>query len=249
MILSVNNLCTYYGFICALHGLNLYVKKGEIITLIGSNGAGKTTTFSTICGLIKPRSGEVIFNGKNITGMPAYNVVKLGIAVAPEGREIFPGLSVMENLRLGAFFEKDRGKIEANYQRIFDLFPRLKERFRQIAGTLSGGEQQMLSIGRALMSDPLMMLLDEPSLGLAPNLIDLIFGIIKEINKQGVTILLVEQNANMALQVADRGYVLETGHIKLEGSGQELSNNEEVRKLYLGGQKNRLNSIVKNKKI
>ncbi len=249
MILKVNNLCTYYGYICALQGLNIYVNKGEIITLIGSNGAGKTTTFSTICGLVKPRAGEVIFNGKNITGMPAFEVTKLGIAVAPEGREIFPGLTVMDNLRLGAFNERNKSKIEENFQRTFDLFPRLKERFKQIAGTLSGGEQQMLSIGRALMSNPLMMLLDEPSLGLAPNLVELIFGIIKEINKQGVTILLVEQNANMALQVADRGYVLETGHIKLEGLGQDLLNNEEVRNLYLGGQKNRFKKSINNSNL
>jgi branched-chain amino acid transport system ATP-binding protein len=237
LILSVKNIYSYYGFICALHGVNLHVNKGEIITLIGSNGAGKTTTFSTICGLIRPKEGEIIFNGKNITGMPAYSIAKLGIAVAPEGREIFPGLSVMENLRLGAFYEKDMAKIEEHYQRVFELFPRLKERFKQIAGTLSGGEQQMLAIGRALMSDPPLMLLDEPSLGLAPKLVELIFGIIKEINKQGITILLVEQNANMALQIADRAYVLETGHIKLEGTGDELLKNDEVRNLYLGGGK------------
>lgn len=235
MILSVKNLHTYYGYICALQGINLFVDKGEIITLIGSNGAGKTTTFSTICGLLKPKHGEIIFNGKNITDMPAYSITKLGIAVAPEGREIFSGLSVMENLRLGAFYERDKVKIDDHYQRVFELFPRLKERFRQIAGTLSGGEQQMLAIGRALMSDPLLMLLDEPSLGLAPKLVEAIFGIIKEINKQGITILLVEQNANMALQIADRGYVLETGKIKLEGKGKDLLKNDEVRNLYLGG--------------
>lgn len=234
MMLTVQDIHTYYGNIHALHGLSLEIEQGEIITLIGSNGAGKTTTLSTICGLLTPRSGKVIFEGKDITGTSADKVTAMGMALSPEGREIFPGLSVQENLRLGAYLNKDKGKIQANYDRIYELFPRLKERFKQIAGTLSGGEQQMLAIGRALMSDPKLLLLDEPSLGLAPNLVEFIFQIITDINKQGVTILLVEQNANMALQVADRGYVLSTGVISMTGSGEELITNDDIRKAYLG---------------
>jgi branched-chain amino acid transport system ATP-binding protein len=235
MMLSVKEIHTYYGNIHALHGISLEVEEGEIVTLIGSNGAGKSTTLNTICGLLSPRSGEVIFEGKNIVGMHAYNVMKLGMTLSPEGREIFPGLSVMENLRLGAYSSKDKGKIQANYDRVFEIFPRLKERVKQVAGTLSGGEQQMLAIGRALMSSPRLLMLDEPSLGLAPNLVELIFEVIQQINKQGVSILLVEQNANMALQIANRAYVLETGRIKLQGPAQELLTNDEVRKSYLGG--------------
>lgn len=234
MMLTVQDIHTYYGNIHALHGLSLEIEQGEIITLIGSNGAGKTTTLSTICGLLTPRSGKVIFEGKDITGTSAEKVTAMGMALSPEGREIFPGLSVQENLRLGAYLSKDKGKIQANYDRIYELFPRLKERFKQIAGTLSGGEQQMLAIGRALMSDPKLLLLDEPSLGLAPNLVEFIFQIITDINKQGVTILLVEQNANMALQVADRGYVLSTGVISMTGTGEELITNDDIRKAYLG---------------
>ena len=234
MILSVRDIHTYYGHIHALHGLSLEVKEGEIITLIGSNGAGKTTTLSTICGLLTPRSGKVIFEDKDITGIPAEKVAPMGMALSPEGREIFPELTVQENLRLGAYLQKDKGVINAHYDRIYNLFPRLKERFKQEAGTLSGGEQQMLAIGRALMSDPKLLLLDEPSLGLAPNLVEFIFQIITDINKQGVTILLVEQNANMALQIADRGYVLSTGTITTTGTGKELLANDEIRKAYLG---------------
>ena len=214
--------------------MSLEVKEGEIITLIGSNGAGKTTTLSTICGLLTPRSGKVIFEDKDITGIPAEKVAPMGMALSPEGREIFPELTVQENLRLGAYLQKDKGVINAHYDRIYNLFPRLKERFKQEAGTLSGGEQQMLAIGRALMSDPKLLLLDEPSLGLAPNLVEFIFQIITDINKQGVTILLVEQNANMALQIADRGYVLSTGTITTTGTGKELLANDEIRKAYLG---------------
>jgi branched-chain amino acid transport system ATP-binding protein len=234
MLLSIKDLHTYYGNIHALHGLSMHVDEGEIVTLIGSNGAGKTTTLSSIVGLVPPKSGEIMFDGKNITSLPTHEICNMGISMAPEGREIFPDMTVYENLRLGMYSEKDVKKIKDRVDKVFEIFPRLKDRVKQVASTLSGGEQQMLTIGRALMSDPKIMLLDEPSLGLAPNLVELIFKVIVDINKQGVTILLVEQNANMALQVANRGYVLETGSIILEGTGKELAKNSVVKKAYLG---------------
>ncbi len=235
MMLDVQNIHTYYGSIHAVKGISLHVDKGEIVTLIGANGAGKTTTLGTICGLLAPKEGKIIYNDEDITGMPGHVVAHKKIAHAPEGREIFPGLTVDENLRLGGRVNKESGREKENFARVFDIFPRLQERHTQIAGTLSGGEQQMLAIGRALMAEPELLLLDEPSLGLAPNLVEMIFNVIQQIKEQGVTVLLVEQNANMALSVADRGYVLETGTIKLEGTGEELLANDEVRRLYLGG--------------
>ena len=234
MLLTINDLHTFYGNIQALHGLTLEVDEGEIVTLIGSNGAGKSTTLNSIAGLVPSRSGEIHFNGENITGLPAHEICNMGISMAPEGREIFPDMTVYENLRLGWYREKSSKKINNKIEQVFEIFPRLKDRIKQTACTLSGGEQQMLTIGRALMSDPKLLLLDEPSLGLAPNLVELIFEVIQDINKQGITILLVEQNANVALQVANRGYVLETGFIKMEGTGKELENNEEIKKAYLG---------------
>ncbi len=234
MMLTVKNLNTHYGSIHALKGIDMEISKGEIVTLIGSNGAGKTTTLSSITGLVKPTSGDILFNDTSIKNMPPHEIVKLGISMSPEGREVFPGLSVAENLKLGAFIKKDKASIQKSYERVYDLFPRLGERKKQSAGTLSGGEQQMLAIGRALMSEPELLLLDEPSLGLAPNLVLLIFDLIESINKQGVTILLIEQNANMALSIANRAYVLETGRISLSGDAKQLSCDENVKKAYLG---------------
>ena len=234
-LLVLENVHTYYGNVHALKGISLTVEEGEIVTLIGANGAGKTTTLKTISGLVKPREGRVIFDGQELNRVPAHKIVYMGISHAPEGRKVFPTLTVEENLLLGAYsLGNNRKAIEANMERIFALFPRLAERKRQLAGTLSGGEQQMLAIGRALMSRPRLLLLDEPSLGLAPMLVRAIFETIKEINQQGVTILLVEQNARAALKLAHRAYVLETGRIVLSGPSHELMQDERVRKAYLG---------------
>ncbi|WP_406678764.1 ABC transporter ATP-binding protein [Moorella sp. ACPs] len=235
MLLKVENLNVYYGAIHALKGISLEVNEGEIVTLIGANGAGKSTTLKTISGLLHPQSGTITYRGQNINGLPAQAIVKMGISQVPEGRRIFPNLTVRENLELGAYIHRDREGINKSMQEVFRRFPRLKERQKQMAGTLSGGEQQMLAIGRALMSRPKLMLLDEPSMGLAPILVQEIFNIIREINEQGTTILLVEQNANMALSVAHRGYVLETGRITLAGSAADLASSEAVKKAYLGG--------------
>ena len=235
MMLSVKGLHTFYGKIHAPKGIDLEINEGEIVTLVGSNGAGKSTLLNTITGLVHGSQGSIEFQGKNIFNMAPHKIVGMGISMSPEGREIFPALSVQENLRLGAYIRKDTAGIDSAYQRVYDLFPRLKERVNQSAGTLSGGEQQMLAIGRALMSDPQLLLLDEPSLGLAPNLVLLIFDLIKSINQQGTSILLIEQNANMALSIAHRAYVMETGTITLSGDAQQLKNDDKVRKAYLGG--------------
>ena len=235
MMLSVKGLHTFYGKIHALKGIDLEINEGEIVTLVGSNGAGKSTLLNTITGLVHGSQRSIEFQGKNIFNMAPHKIVGMGISMSPEGREIFPALSVQENLRLGAYIRKDTAGIDSAYQRVYDLFPRLKERVNQSAGTLSGGEQQMLAIGRALMSDPQLLLLDEPSLGLAPNLVLLIFDLIKSINQQGTSILLIEQNANMALSIAHRAYVMETGTITLSGDAQQLKNDDKVRKAYLGG--------------
>lgn len=235
MLLKVENLDVYYGAIHALKGVSLEVEEGEIVSLIGANGAGKSTTLNTICGLLRPRNGSIIYQGRHLKGLPAPAIVQLGISQVPEGRRIFPNLTVQENLELGAYLRRDREGISKSMIDVYQRFPRLKERQKQLAGTLSGGEQQMLAIGRALMSRPRLMLLDEPSMGLAPLLVQEIFDIIKEINRQGTTILLVEQNASMALSVAHRGYVLETGRITLQGRAKELATNEAVRRAYLGG--------------
>jgi branched-chain amino acid transport system ATP-binding protein len=233
-MLEVDDIHTYYGNIHALKGVTLSVDTGEIVTLIGANGAGKSTTLNTISGLLKPREGQVRLEGEVLNDLPPHHVVSRGISQAPEGRKIFSRLTVMENLEMGAFARNDKSGIRQDMERVFDLFPRLKERARQVGGTLSGGEQQMLAIGRALMARPRLFLLDEPSMGLAPILVQEIFEIIRDINQQGTTILLVEQNANMALQVAHRGYVLETGRVALEGSALELRENPQVKAVYLG---------------
>ena len=234
-MLSIKDLNTYYGNIHALKGINMEIGQGEIVSLIGSNCAGKTTTLGSIAGLIPARSGSVIFKGQDITNVPAHNLVKLGISLSPEGREVFPALSVQENLRLGAYIKTDKAKIKESFERVYDLFPRLRERINQSAGTLSGGEQQMLAIGRALMCEPELLLLDEPSLGLAPNLVLMIFELIESINKKhGTTILLIEQNANMALSISHRAYVLETGRISMFGKACDLANDPRVKKAYLG---------------
>jgi len=236
-LLEIENLHTYYGYVHALKGINLTVEEGEIVTLIGANGAGKTTTLRTISGLIRPREGRILFDGQEIQGMPAHKIVQMGVCHVPEGRQIFSTLTVTENLNMGAYtLGGDKQAIEENRRRVFDLFPRLEERKNQLGGTLSGGEQQMLTIGRALMSRPRLLMLDEPSLGLAPLLVKAIFETIKEINQRGVTILLVEQNARAALKIAHRGYVLETGRVVLSGPAQELLQDERVRKAYLGEQ-------------
>jgi branched-chain amino acid transport system ATP-binding protein len=232
-LLELQDVHSYYGNIHALKGISLTVDKGEIVTLIGSNGAGKSTTLRTISGIIKPRQGAVKLAGERIDELPAHKVVERGVLQSPEGRRIFPRLSVQENLEMGAFTRSDKDGIAQDLERVFGLFPRLKERASQKGGTLSGGEQQMLAIGRALMGRPQVLLLDEPSMGLAPVLVEQIFSIIKDINKQGTTILLVEQNALMALGVAHRGYVLQTGQIVLADSAQGLSENETVQKAYL----------------
>lgn len=234
-MLKINDMNVYYGAIHALKGISLEINEGEIVTLIGANGAGKSTTLRTISGLLKPKTGTIEFEGKNIAGIPAQNIVKAGISQVPEGRRVFAEMTVMENLELGAFIRKDKDGIAKDLKMVFERFPRLEERVNQQAGTLSGGEQQMLAMGRALMSKPRLLLLDEPSMGLAPLLIREIFSIIQDINKAGTTVLLVEQNANMALSIANRAYVLETGRITLSGDAKELAASEEVRKAYLGG--------------
>jgi branched-chain amino acid transport system ATP-binding protein len=234
-VLRVSDVHTYYGHIHALQGISLEVRQGEIVTLLGANGAGKTTTLKTIHGLLHPREGHIEFEGRDITMMPAHEHVSIGIGQAPEGRRIFSRMSVLENLQMGAYSRRDRTGLAEEYERVFRLFPRLEERRTQSAGTLSGGEQQMLAIGRALMTRPKLLMLDEPSMGLAPILVEEIFAIIKDINRQGATILLVEQNALMALGVANRGYVLQTGRIVQSGPAADLLQDEEVRKAYLGG--------------
>ena len=234
IVLQIDNLHVYYGAIHAIKGISIKVPRGKIITLIGANGAGKTTTLSTIAGLVKAKSGKIIFEGKDITNKPAHVINRMGIALVPEGRRIFPGLTVYENLMMGAYNRKDKEGIEKDLEWIFQLFPRLKERLKQLGGTLSGGEQQMLAISRALMSRPKLLMMDEPSLGLAPILVEEVFEVIKKINEEGTTILLVEQNALGALKISHYGYVLETGSIVLEGPSSELLENDMVRKAYLG---------------
>jgi len=233
-LLEVDSIETYYGNIRALKGVSLTVNKGEIVTLIGSNGAGKTTTLRTISGMLHPRRGQVRLEGKRIDTLPADQMVRLGLAHSPEGRRIFRRMTVQENLEMGAFARNDKAGIAEDMERVLGLFPRLKERLAQQGGTLSGGEQQMLAMGRALMSKPTILLLDEPSMGLAPILVETIFGIVKDLNAVGNTILLVEQNALLALQIAHRGYVIETGQIVLEDTGADLLKSERVRKAYLG---------------
>jgi branched-chain amino acid transport system ATP-binding protein len=233
-LLELHNVHTYYGNIHALKGISVTVDKGEVVTLIGSNGAGKTTTLKTISGVLRPKEGTITLEGRRIDRVPAHDIVSTGICQAPEGRRIFPRLTTLENLEMGAFHRIDKTGIQQDMERVFELFPRLKERRSQQGGTLSGGEQQMLAIGRALMSRPSILLLDEPSMGLSPVLVEAIFQIIQDIHAQGITILLVEQNALMALQVANRGYVLQTGRIVLHDSAENLSENEMVRKAYLG---------------
>lgn len=233
-MLEVNNIHTYYGNIHALKGISITVEENEIVTLIGGNGAGKTTTLRTISGLIHPRSGDVYFDGEKISETPAHELVYRGITMVPEGRGIFARLTVFENLDMGAYSKTDRSSYNNDLDRVFQLFPRLKERRTQVAGTLSGGEQQMLATARALMASPRLMLMDEPSMGLAPILVESVFETIQEINKTGTTILLVEQNATVALSVADRGYVLQTGEIVLKDSAENLRQNEMVQKAYLG---------------
>ena len=235
-MLEIENLVVNYGAIAALHGICLKVQPGDIVTLIGANGAGKTTLLRTVSGLVKPKSGEIRYDGRPITSLAAHQVVKRGLAHVPEGRMIFANLTVWENLKMGAYLQKNAGTIQKESEFVFSIFPRLKERLKQIAGTLSGGEQQMLAIGRALMSKPRFLMLDEPSLGIAPLLVKLIFEKIAEINRQqGITILLVEQNANLALQVSRYAYVLETGRITLQDSSAQLRQNPEVKRAYLGG--------------
>ncbi|WP_073342627.1 ABC transporter ATP-binding protein [Caldanaerobius fijiensis] len=234
-MLELKDLHVYYGAIHALQGISLKVEEGEIVTLIGANGAGKSTTLNTISGLNRVQNGSIIFNGKDITRMSPPDIVKLGICQVPEGRRIFPNMTVLENLELGAYLRSDKEGIKKDLEDVYRRFPRLLERKGQLAGTLSGGEQQMLAIGRALMSRPRLLLMDEPSMGLAPIIVKDIFNIIKEINQSGTTILLVEQNARMALSIAHRGYVLETGRITLEGPAKELADNPQVQKAYLGG--------------
>lgn len=234
-MLKIENMVVSYGPINALKGISLNVAQGEIVTLIGSNGAGKSTTLAAITGMVRVQSGTLRFMGEDITNAASHKIIARGISISPEGREVFPALTVQENLRLGAYSRKDKAGIASAYDRVYDLFPRLKERVMQTAGTLSGGEQQMLAIGRALMSEPKLLLLDEPSMGLAPNLVLMIFELIKSINLQGTTILLIEQNANMALSIANRAYVLETGTIAVSGDARQLLQDDRVRSAYLGG--------------
>lgn len=233
-MLKITDLHVAYGGIKALRGINLEVPEGKIVTLIGANGAGKSTTLRTVSGLVPATSGSITYNGKELLGMPINKVIEEGIVMVPEGRRVFPDMSVLENLKIGAYLRRDKAEIAQDIEWVYSLFPRLKERHWQMAGTLSGGEQQMLAVGRALMSRPKVLMMDEPSLGLAPLIVRDIFTIIKEINKQGMTILLIEQNANMALHIADVGYVLETGLITLTGPGKELLCDENVKKAYLG---------------
>ena len=234
-MLEVKNLNVHYGVIHALKDVSMEVKEGEIVSLIGANGAGKTTLLHSISGLLKKTSGDIMFLGHSLNKTSAKNIVKEGITQVPEGRHIFPGMSVYENLIIGAYLRKDKEGIKEDLNNVYTLFPRLKERKKQLAGTLSGGEQQMLAMGRALMAKPKILLLDEPSMGLSPLLVKEIFRIIEEINKQGTTILLVEQNAKMALSIADRGYVMETGKIVMSGTGAELIESSDIQKAYLGG--------------
>jgi len=233
-ILEIENVHTYYGNIHALKGISLTVEEGEIVTLIGGNGAGKSTTLNTISGLLRPREGRIRLNGEDLSAFKAHEIVAKGVIQVPEGRRVFGRLTVNENLEMGAYSRSDRGEIAQAIERVFTLFPRLKERRRQVAGTLSGGEQQMLATGRALMAQPKVLLLDEPSMGLAPVLVDSIFDTIRQLHKEGTTILLVEQNARMALQVANRGYVIQTGEVTLSDTAENLRQNELVRKSYLG---------------
>lgn len=233
-MLELNDVHTYYGNIHALKGISLTVKQGEIVCLIGSNGAGKTTTLRTIQGLIRPKSGSIKLEGEELTKLAPHLITERGVSQSPEGRLIFPRMTVLENLEMGAFSRKDKDGIARDLERVFVIFPRLKERVKQKGGTLSGGEQQMLAMGRALMANPRVLLLDEPSMGLAPILVEQIFNIIQDLNQQGTTILLVEQNARMALSISTRGYVLQTGQIRLQGEALKLRDDEEVRKTYLG---------------
>jgi len=234
-LLEVKNLEVYYGVINALKGISFEVNEGEIVTLIGANGAGKTTTMQSIMGLIHPRNGEIIYDGKSVVGIPSHKIVRMGMTQVPEGRRIFAELNVYENLMMGAYTNKDRSSVKRDLEEIYTLFPRLEERKTQMAGMLSGGEQQMLAMGRALMSHPKLLMLDEPSMGLAPILVTQVFDMIKHLNQTGTTILLVEQNAEKALSIADRAYVMETGSITLSGTGEELAKSEKVREAYLGG--------------
>lgn len=233
-MLEVKDIKVFYGVIQAIKGISFEVNEGEVIALIGANGAGKTTTLQTITGLISPKKGQIFFEGQEITHVPAHKIVSMGMAHVPEGRRVFAQLSVLDNLKLGAFTRKDKEEIEETLIRVYKRFPRLEERKNQIAGTLSGGEQQMLAMGRALMSHPKIILMDEPSMGLSPIFVNEIFDIIQEVSKSGTTVLLVEQNAKKALSIADRGYVLETGRIVLEGNAKDLLDNEQVKKAYLG---------------
>lgn len=233
-MLKINNLNSYYGAIHALKGANIEVKKGEIVSLVGSNGAGKSTLVNTIAGLLKPKSGEILFEDIRIDKMDAFKIVRKGISLSPEGREVFPQLTVEENLKMGAYTNSDKKNISNRFEQVYELFPKLKQRYSQLAVTLSGGEQQMLAIGRSLMSNPRLLLLDEPSLGLAPNIVAQIFELIKEISQLGVTILLIEQNAYMALKVSNRAYVMENGKVSMEGKSEDIVNDERVKKIYLG---------------
>ncbi|MCR4903687.1 MAG: ABC transporter ATP-binding protein [Butyrivibrio sp.] len=233
-LLEVNNLSVYYGVIQALKGISFHVDKGEIVALIGANGAGKTTTLHTLSGLIEPKEGEIKYNGTELTKIPAHKIVGLGMAQVPEGRRVFAEMSVLQNLKMGAFTRKDKKEFEDTLKLVYSRFPRLQERQTQLAGTLSGGEQQMLAMGRALMSHPDIILMDEPSMGLSPIFVNEIFDIIKEVNKDGTTVLLVEQNARKALSIANRAYVLETGNIVLDDDANDLLNNDSIKKAYLG---------------
>lgn len=233
-MLNIENLKVAYGGIEAVKGISLNVEQGKIVTIVGANGAGKSTTLKTIVGLAKAKEGQISYNGIDLLKEKTQNLAKIGVTLVPEGRRVFPNLTILENLKLGAYFRKDRNEIEKDIKWIYELFPRLEERKWQLSGTLSGGEQQMLAIGRALLARPKLLMMDEPSLGLAPIIVQDIFNIIKEVHRQGVTILLVEQNANLALKVADYGYVMETGKIIIEGSGKDLLNNEDIKKAYLG---------------
>ena len=235
-LLEVNDIHTYYGAIHALKGISIHVEEGEIVTLIGANGAGKSTTLNTICGILRPREGSIYLEGEPINELPAHEIVLRGVSQSPEGRRVFGRLTVTENLEMGGFTRKDKDGMRTDMERVFALFPRLKERHKQVSGTLSGGEQQMLSMGRAMMANPRLLLLDEPSMGLAPILVETIFDTIREINEQGRTILLVEQNALMAFSVASRGYVMQTGEIVLADTAEALQENEMVQKAYLGGE-------------
>ena len=236
-ILEIRNLVVSYGGIEAVKDISLDVTEGQIVTLIGANGAGKSTTLKSIAGIVKPKNASIKFMGEEIVGKTPDYIVSKGITLVPEGRRVFPNLTVAENLKIGAYLKKDKKQIKADMDYVYELFPRLQEREWQLAGTLSGGEQQMLAVGRALMSHPKLIMMDEPSLGLAPLIVKEIFEIIKTINKEGITVLLIEQNANMALKVADKGYVMETGNLKMEGTGAELLANEEIKEAYLGKQK------------